>query len=156
MYFLTYTSRATPGPVDMGSLLEKARINNAAHGVTGLLISRSQMFFQLLEGKKDAVLTIFKKIAEDPRHDNLQVLFEVEIEHVSRMFPAWNMGSITDTLGAVEEEAMLDSLKEILKSDRPDREKILRCLKQFSATAAQAPTSAREIVAKAIRRDKAD
>jgi Sensors of blue-light using FAD len=153
MYFLTYTSIAKLASVDLNDILEKARTKNAAHGVTGLLISRPNSFFQLLEGTKSEVLSIFQKIAVDSRHDNIKVLFEVEMENATRIFPSWQMGSITGSGNNENQKTLLDSLQPILKSDSPPRDKILHMLREFSATAA--PTSAQEILIRASRPDKA-
>lgn len=149
MYFLTYTSRAKSPDLDLDELLAKARRKNAAHGVTGLLIARGDNFFQLLEGSRAEVLAIFLKIAVDPRHEDIKVLFEVEVENAVRLFPSWQMGCVTGARNNDDQEALLDTLQSILKSDSPPKAKIFRMLKEFSAT--WTPASAQEILDRAKR-----
>jgi len=132
--------------IDTKAILQEANTKNSKNGLTGLLLFRSRTFFQLLEGEKKDVLATFQKIAKDTRHDKLEVLFEVEIEGASRIFPAWRMGLICEPLPAPELEALAVSLQSIVLSEKPEKEKILDLLQKFSAIAPP-PSSAREILA---------
>jgi hypothetical protein len=155
MYFLTYVSHANSevGALEVKDIVEVARKANFQNGITGMLVFRSRTFFQLLEGNKKDVLAIFQKIAGDKRHENIEVLFEVEIERAPRIFPSWQMGLIREPLEAPDQEALVESLQSIMLSESPSKEKILDLLQEFSAKIASSsakapPSSAREILAR--------
>ncbi len=89
---LGYVSTAT-GSTDRAGLLdilETARGLNHGAGVTGLLLFYDGHFMQLLEGEEHAVRDIFGRIAADPRHRDITVLFEEPIDE--RLFTDWTMG----------------------------------------------------------------
>jgi hypothetical protein len=71
-------------------LLDDARRNNAAIGVTGILLLVDRSFFQVLEGEPGAVSTLYEKIERDPRHTHVVKLIREPIE--KRDFPDWSMG----------------------------------------------------------------
>lgn len=71
-------------------VLETARKRNPDLDITGVLIYRNEFFVQLLEGDKEKVLSLFGKIASDPRHYNLSVLARQEVSE--RLFSDWSMG----------------------------------------------------------------
>jgi hypothetical protein len=59
------------------------------------------------------------------------------------------MGCVTGARNNDDQEALLDTLQSILKSDSPPKAKIFRMLKEFSAT--WTPASAQEILDRAKR-----
>ncbi|MBP0464575.1 BLUF domain-containing protein [Roseomonas sp. PWR1] len=85
-----YASRATAGgELKVSEILETARRNNAALGVTGALLVSGPYFAQVLEGPPAAVEEIFERIQCDPRHERITVL---EVAHPpARAFGAWTM-----------------------------------------------------------------
>ncbi len=148
MYFLAYISRMTSktNQKDLNNILEKAKQNNGQRGVTGMLLVRSGVFFQQLEGEKKEVLDIFQKIVKDKRHENIEILIETEIDGASRMFPNWHMGFIGEIQKNAEHERLVDTLHACVSSTKPKQEKIFALLKKFSTIQ---PTSAQEILGKA-------
>lgn len=70
-------------------ILVQARGNNKPAGVTGLLVFVDDTFLQVLEGEPQAVAKLLKTIAADPRHKDISVLYEAEVEQ--RTFPSWQM-----------------------------------------------------------------
>lgn len=75
---------------ELVTLLARARVCNAALGVTGMLLHDRGNFFQVLEGPAVAVAQLYAHIATDPRHHRV-----VEIIHepiARRSFSAWTMG----------------------------------------------------------------
>jgi len=89
---LIYTSGAAV-PFDADSLhelLEKARRNNSALEVTGMLLYVDGSFFQILEGEEGAVDQLYAKINLDPRHAGAKTLIKEPIE--KRSFGSWTMG----------------------------------------------------------------
>lgn len=77
-------------PDDIVALLEKARINNAKLGITGMLLYDKGAFFQVLEGEPEAVTALLETIKRDDRHQKFVKLIEESIEE--RDFSEWTMG----------------------------------------------------------------
>ncbi len=146
MYFLTYVSQAAKGmkSKDLDQILKAARINNGQHEISGLLLERAGTFFQFIEGEKSSVLAIFQKIAKDKRHNKVEIIFEIEVENASRIFPTWEMGFVGGELTPATQQALIGSLHALAKAKKPEKNKILELLKQFSNTA---PESGRAILA---------
>jgi hypothetical protein len=88
---LTYVSSASRGfaPAELEAILAAARANNAAEGVTGLLLFHDGNFLQTLEGDEQAVRRIYARIECDPRHGGCIVLERRSVP--SRLFGEWAM-----------------------------------------------------------------
>ena len=69
--------------------MTSATRNNAAAGITGLLLFNGQNFLQLLEGEQDAVDSLLDRVESDPRHSGVVVVTDLEI--AERSFPDWSM-----------------------------------------------------------------
>jgi hypothetical protein len=92
IYSLVYCSRAAAG-VDAAAvdrIIETSRRRNHAHGITGLLVFGSGIFFQWLEGPRDSVLELMALIRTDPRHQAIVMLNPGE-ELGERLFGDWDM-----------------------------------------------------------------
>jgi len=92
MQRILYISTARDG-VDEAALdgiLRSSRRNNAAVGVTGLLVVGGRRFLQVLEGPEEAVASVFERISRDPRHFAVVRLSRKTIE--TRAFGEWAMG----------------------------------------------------------------
>jgi hypothetical protein len=96
LYNLVYCSRATAGVDDaaVARILESARRFNPVHGITGLLVFGSGIFFQWIEGPREHVTRLMTLIGSDPRHDSIVLLNELE-EVRERLFPDWDMELVT-------------------------------------------------------------
>lgn len=81
---------------DLYIILRKARNNNEHSGVTGLLIYSDEYFIQLLEGRREIVEKLFKKISTDDRHSDIQILDKREASE--RAFSNWKMAYSTPSL----------------------------------------------------------
>ena len=92
MHRLLYisTARNILPPADLDALLRTSRRNNAAAGITGLLIVGGRRFLQALEGPEAAVATTFERIHRDPRHFAVVQLASQPI--AQRSFAQWSMG----------------------------------------------------------------
>jgi hypothetical protein len=73
-------------------ILQQARKNNPALGLTGLLCVSHDLFLQVLEGGRDEVCDIYNAIVRDERHEHVRLLIFEEI--AERRFGAWTMGQI--------------------------------------------------------------
>lgn len=51
---------------DLQSILLKSQANNEKKNLTGLLIRNGNFFIQLLEGKKETVMSLYHTISSDP------------------------------------------------------------------------------------------
>lgn len=70
-------------------ILKISRENNLARDITGLLLYKGGNFMQALEGADDAVMALYKKIEQDPRHKDVSIISSEQIQ--ARQFPAWEM-----------------------------------------------------------------
>lgn len=89
-----YASRAAAaltGPM-IEDILEKSRVNNPAHGITGILCYSGDVFIQVLEGSRDEVCELYNAIVRDQRHSNVRIIAFEEIRE--RKFCNWTMGHV--------------------------------------------------------------
>lgn len=84
------TARSELSASELDGILRASRRNNAAVGVTGLLIVGGRRFLQALEGPADAVLHTYDRIKADARHFAAVTLDNRPIS--LRGFPRWAMG----------------------------------------------------------------
>ena len=90
MHQLIYASR--PFGFDeaaLNGILVEARRFNAEHDITGALICRHDLYLQLLEGPQDIVETLYRRIAVDARHLEVELLVAQPVG--KRLFPKWAM-----------------------------------------------------------------
>jgi hypothetical protein len=80
---------------DIESILRKARKNNKELNVTGLLCFNRKYFLQCLEGSRTNVNTIYHRILNDPKHNNIVMLDYKEI--ITREFDQWEMGYMPES-----------------------------------------------------------
>lgn len=93
---LMYASR-TAANLDaeaLSAILRQCKDHNPAQGITGLLCHcpTSGIFMQALEGGRTAVNRLYLKIAQDPRHTDVELLHYGEIGE--RRFASWSMGLV--------------------------------------------------------------
>lgn len=92
VYQLLYVSGASGAvtDADIEQILASSRRNNAARGVTGMLLYADGAFIQVLEGEERTVKALAERISQDRRHRNFMVLCEQRAE--TRAFAQWQMG----------------------------------------------------------------
>jgi uncharacterized membrane protein (DUF373 family) len=92
MIQITYASTATApmSTADLRDILAASRRNNAAHGITGMLLFHDGTFLQVLEGEEPEVEALFDHISTDDRHTDVTVLERKTI--TEREYPDWSMG----------------------------------------------------------------
>lgn len=95
---LVYVSRGSfaspehPAPgvePELGHILRQSRQNNPRAGIVGALYYGDGHFFQCLEGEPKAVYATLERIRRDPRHEEVTVLRERELERPG--FGEWSM-----------------------------------------------------------------
>ena len=93
---LMYASRAVQAvdQEELLAILKQSKANNARTGVTGALClcSTERIFIQVLEGGRDAVNALYRRILADPRHADAVLLHYQEVDE--RRFPGWSMGQV--------------------------------------------------------------
>ena len=67
-------------PKELNELFSKTMQNNKNQGVTGILIFKNNLFFQILEGQKETLAQLFTKIIEDSRHSHIIKIIDHAIE----------------------------------------------------------------------------
>ncbi len=84
------TARSELAETELEGILRSSRRNNAAAGVTGLLVVGGRRFLQALEGPESAVKQTYDRIKADGRHFAAVTLDSRPI--AERSFPGWAMG----------------------------------------------------------------
>lgn len=92
---------------DLESMLQQARANNAAAGVTGALIYVDGVFLQILEGEQATLRGLMARISKDVRHETVTVLKEGEVSRAS--FADWTMAYVGATAEQVARWAGLSA-----------------------------------------------
>ncbi len=122
-YRLIYSSEATAemARTDLEQMLAESRLRNAKRDITGVLVFVDGVFLQILEGERDDVEDLMVSIQRDPRHRNIKVFHEEEIDR--RAFPAWRMAYLSPRAEEVsawvglEGAASIESVLATLRSD---------------------------------------
>jgi hypothetical protein len=80
-YAISYVSTVSSNlnETDIQKILDYSRDWNINNQITGILLFSEGNFFQVLEGEKELVTELFKRIKMDSRHYNLIKIFEKEI-----------------------------------------------------------------------------
>ena len=92
---ITYVSRYAK-PMTSEQLMglgQAAAEKNQKLGITGVLMASGGLFYQVLEGPKEAVDELYGSIAADGRHDDMLVLRE-DNDIAVRLFPNWSMETL--------------------------------------------------------------
>jgi hypothetical protein len=91
---LIYASVATQtfSALQLAELLQKSRVSNKLHGLTGMLLHSDAdgSFFQVLEGEPEAIDKLYEKLLLDKRHSHLTLIIREPIPE--REFAEWTMG----------------------------------------------------------------
>jgi len=73
-------------------ILEEARHYNIINNLTGVLLYEEGEFVQILEGNKDDLDLVFKKICASQKHYDIEMILDAPIG--GRAFSDWSMGYI--------------------------------------------------------------
>ncbi len=112
---------------ELTELADDAAKRNRPLGVTGMLMSSGDIFYQVLEGPVEAVDRLFQKIAADPRHTDVLVLSVHEAVE-DRQFPSWAMKKVNLDEGAVSRMEPIKALLDALVVQREAMQRLLRVL----------------------------
>lgn len=138
LFNLVYCSRAAPG-IDADTvdrIIEASQRNNARALITGMLVFGEGIFFQWLEGPREAITHLMGVLRRDPRHEQIVLLSEAE-ESRERLFPQWDMELVS---GEHISEVLADALAE--ERDPHDEAALRALLNEVTARGGAAPVSA--------------
>lgn len=123
VFSLVYVSKSTLHPfgnsaeAQLRDISERSKVNNRVLSVNGFLYYHDHQFLQILQGGFEGVNTIFEKIKSDPRHSNIQVIWQAETE--KRAFKQWAM---SDSMNfAADNYKKLTVQQSIVKRFIPER-----------------------------------
>ncbi|MDM0115119.1 BLUF domain-containing protein [Variovorax sp. J22R133] len=114
LYEVIYGSVIAPHetPAVVPAILARARAANAANGITGLLVFDGMRFLQHIEGPPANVGRLWERIASDPRHTDVRVIYRGVL--AQRRYKRFEMGFAeppetedVDSLGGLMGEAAL-------------------------------------------------
>ncbi len=103
---LAYLSKVSHalGDADIDAILATSRGNNQKRGITGHLQRHGDFFFQILEGPSDNLDQLLAKLHDDPRHEQIRLLFREPMPR--RSFADWSMGFSPDRLRGARNDAL--------------------------------------------------
>jgi len=116
IYISTVNRHLSDGEIE--SIGQVSARNNREVGITGVLISVHDYFFQVLEGEEEAIAAVVARIRRDPRHRDMHIL-KAECDISERQFPKWSMRTIRLAAdGDLVLQAIRDMLQNIAQSHR--------------------------------------
>lgn len=104
-----YVSTIAPGvPISAVAVIAQiARLYNAEHNITGLLIFDGMRFCQQLEGAQTEVVALMERISKDSRHCNVEIFHQAPL--AERRFKNFSLAFTTvDDVEVLERLALLD------------------------------------------------
>ncbi len=113
MLQVTYISTVARNMSDslVDDILSVSRRNNAAVGVTGLLLFDGRRFLQALEGESMLVQRTYERIRSDARHKAIVLLSSSEVE--TRAFGQWaSAAELLASRGSKNIENMVEAMTE--------------------------------------------
>ena len=78
---------------EIQELSSQAAKNNAEKDITGVLMAKGGVFFQIIEGPEENIDRLFTNILKDPRHEKI-ITLGIQIGDLRRLFPNWHMKEI--------------------------------------------------------------
>jgi len=92
---LTYISRYNTknANIELARILEQARRNNERKGITGVLVMNESYFLQVIEGARPVINKLLRKLVNDERHFDLEVIDCIAVEE--RHWNKWSMKYLT-------------------------------------------------------------
>ncbi len=117
----------------IASILQQSRRNNAKVGITGLLLYMNGSIIQVLEGEKEAIEALFKRISRDDRHTHVVCVLNRPVKE--RLFDRWSMAYETLTTSQFNEVEEIVSLSKGKESATQKEDSIiLKTIKAFYET----------------------
>jgi len=118
-------------PQDIDQIVATSQKNNPGRNITGMLMASGDLFYQLLEGPKDEIDSLYARIAKDSRHEQV-LLLESEVGKFERICPDWAMQKIDLSLKSSAETAPISALLEMICTQRQMANKALKTLDEYT------------------------
>jgi len=111
---------------DIENIFEVTQQENVKNEITGILLYGFGNFFQVLEGEKKQIESLFSKICDDPRHHSIETLID---HHIKKPI----FGSYSSKFNVIKTNDELAVIKSYLELFRitPFSNKINRLLNPF-------------------------
>lgn len=77
-------------PSHLASIVIRSRHYNHERHISGFLTYRDNLYFQVIEGRGDAVEVLMAKIMQDPRHQHITVIWD-DANQARRLFTGWKL-----------------------------------------------------------------
>lgn len=78
---------------EIEELASQAAKKNAENDITGVLMAKGGLFFQIIEGPEANIEELFTNILKDPRHEKI-ITLGIQVGDLKRLFPNWHMKEI--------------------------------------------------------------
>ena len=78
---------------EIEELAKQAAKKNAENDITGVLMVKGEVFFQIIEGSEENIDRLFAHILKDPRHEKI-ITLGIQIGDLKRLFQGWHMKEI--------------------------------------------------------------
>ena len=78
---------------ELEEIASQAAKKNAGDDITGILMAKGGLFFQIIEGPEENIDRLFTNILKDSRHEKITTL-GIQIGDLKRLFPNWHMKEI--------------------------------------------------------------
>ena len=100
---------------DVDEIARVSEENNRKQDLTGALMVSGGVFFQVVEGPKEAVDDLWGRLQKDPRHKEI-LLLRAEEGDLPRIFPEWRMKKVhLDRKADVRTEPLKAILQAVLR-----------------------------------------
>ena len=90
-YISSFTGEMSDNEIEV--IASQAAKKNAEHDITGVLMAKGGLFFQIIEGPEENIDKLFINILKDPRHKKI-ITLGIQIGDLKRLFPGWHMKKI--------------------------------------------------------------
>lgn len=88
----------------VGAIIKSARVFNASHGITGVLLFDGERFCQYIEGASATLDALVERIRQDDRHQTVTTLLHGPLPG-GRRYPDWSMA-----FSDVDGDAIIDEM----------------------------------------------
>jgi len=78
---------------EIEDIARQAAKKNAEDDITGVLMAKGGVFFQIIEGPEENIDRLFTNILKDPRHEKI-ITLGIQVGDLKRLFPSWHMKEI--------------------------------------------------------------
>ena len=78
---------------EIKEISSQAAKNNAEKDITGVLMAKGGVFFQIIEGPEENIDKLFTNILKDIRHEKI-ITLGIQVGDLKRLFPNWHMKEI--------------------------------------------------------------